>query len=143
MAINMAINMAIFNRPVSRSDSPCLKVLSALRRTRCWRLERDDPQLPIRAEQRGVSGALRLMNTAITGNSSDIGASGLRVHGGMQSCALAATTTICANAHRNVDGPYFLEGAATVCNWQADLTGNGRVDARGLSVLLSSWSGCN
>ncbi len=139
----MAINMAIFNRPVSRSDSPCLKVLSALRRTRCWRLERDDPQLPIRAEQRGVSGALRLMNTAITGNSSDIGASGLRVHGGMQSCALAATTTICANAHRNVDGPYFLEGAATVCNWQADLTGNGRVDARGLSVLLSSWSGCN
>ncbi len=107
------------------------------------RLERDDPQLPIRAEQRGVSGALRLMNTAITGNSSDIGASGLRVHGGMQSCALAATTTICANAHRNVDGPYFLEGAATVCHWQADLTGNGRVDARGLSVLLSSWSGCN
>ena len=139
----MAINMAIFNRPVSRSDSPCLKVLSALRRTRCWRLERDDPQLPIRAEQRGVSGALRLMNTAVTGNSSDIGASGLSVHGDMQSCVLAATTTICTIAHRNVDGPNFLEGAATVCDWQADLTGNGRVDARGLSVLLSSWSGCN
>ena len=135
--------MAIFNWTVSRSDSPCLKVLSALRRTRCWRLERNDPQLPIRAEQRGVSGALRLMNTAVTGNSSDIGASGLRVRGGMQSCVLAATTTICTNARRNVDGPYFLEGAATVCHWQADLTGNGRVDARGLSVLLSSWSGCN
>jgi hypothetical protein len=114
-----------------------------LRRTRCWRLERNEPQLPIRSEQRGVSGALRLMNTAVAGNTSDIVASGLRVHGDMQSCVLAATTTICANAHRNVDGPYFLEGAATVCDWQADLTGNGRVDARGLSVLLSSWSGCN
>ena len=90
-----------------------------------------------------MSGALRLMNTAVTGNSSDIGASGLRVRGGMQSCVLAATTTICTNAHRNVDGPYFLEGAATVCDWQADLTANGRVDARSLSVLLSSWSGCN
>jgi len=139
----MAINMAIFNRPVSRSDSPCLKVLSALRRTRCWRLERDDPQLPIRAEQRGVSGALRLMNTAITGNTSDIVASGLSVHGDMQSCVLAATTTICTNARRNVDGPYFLEGAATVCDWQADLIGNGRVDAHDLSILVSSWRGCN
>ena len=139
----MSIDMAIFNWTVSRSDSPCLKVLSALRRTRCWRLERNDPQLPSRAEQRGVSGALRLMNTAVAGNTSDNVACGLRVHGGMQSCVLATTTTICANAHRDVDGPYFLEGAATVCHWQADLTGNGRVDARGLSVLLSSWSGCN
>jgi hypothetical protein len=46
---------------------------------------------------------------------------------------------ICGNTPDNVVGPYLIEGSATVCDCEADLSGNGQVDAADLGILLSVW----
>ena len=86
-----------------------------------------------------VSGILRLTGCTITGNSSGLGAGGLNVIGGMYSCVLTGGTAICSNTTRNVDGPYLIEGSATVCDCLADLTHDGAVNGGDLGVLLSNW----
>ena len=88
-------------------------------------------------------GVMRIVNTSITGNiSGEIvlnGAAGLRVLGRMQSCVLATGTNICNNTPKNVDGPYFIEGAVTVCGCAADITDDGVVNGGDLGVMLSNW----
>ena len=88
-------------------------------------------------------GVLRVVNTSITGNTSGQpiphGAAGLRVLGRMQSCVLATGTNICNNTPKNVDGPYFIEGAVTVCGCAADITDDGVVNGGDLGVMLSNW----
>ena len=88
-------------------------------------------------------GVLRIVNTTITGNTSGqpapTGAGGLRVLGRMQSCVLASGTLVCSNTAKNIDGPYFIEGSATVCGCVADITGDGVVNGGDLGVLLSNW----
>ena len=86
-----------------------------------------------------VPGILRLTGCSLTGNSSGLGAGGLRVIGGMYSCVLSGGTSICFNTTSNVDGPYLIEGSATVCDCLADLTHDGAVNGGDLGVLLSSW----
>ena len=86
-----------------------------------------------------VPGILRLSGCAITGNSSGLGAGGLSVIGGMYSCVLSGGTSICFNTTSNVDGPYLIEGSATVCDCLADLTHDGAVNGGDLGVLLSNW----
>jgi hypothetical protein len=61
------------------------------------------------------------------------------VIGGMYSCVLSGGTSICFNTTSNVDGPYLIEGSATVCDCLADLTHDGAVNGGDLGVLLSSW----
>jgi len=88
-------------------------------------------------------GVMRIVNTSITGNiSGEIvlnGAAGLRVLGRMQSCVLATGTNICNNTPKNVAGPYFIEGAVTVCGCAADITDDGVVNGGDLGVMLSNW----
>ena len=86
-----------------------------------------------------VPGILRLTGCSLTGNSSGLGAGGLRVIGGMYSCVLSGGTSICFNTTSNVDGPYLIEGSATVCDCLADLTHDGAVNGGDLGVLLSNW----
>ena len=86
-----------------------------------------------------VPGILRLTGCSLTGNSSGLGAGGLRVIGGMYSCVLTGGTAICSNTTSNVDGPYLIEGSATVCDCLADLTHDGAVNGGDLGVLLSNW----
>ncbi len=87
----------------------------------------------------GVPGILRISGCTITGNSSGLGAGGLNVIGGMYSCVLSGGTAICSNTTRNVDGPYLIEGSATVCDCLADITHDGAVSGGDLGVLLSNW----
>jgi hypothetical protein len=91
----------------------------------------------------GVPGVLRIEGCSITGNSScgatPFGAGGLRVIGRQSSCVLADGTEICANLARNVDGAYLVDGAATVCDRESDIGGNGQVDAADLGILLGAW----
>ncbi|MDI9404887.1 MAG: right-handed parallel beta-helix repeat-containing protein [Limnohabitans sp.] len=90
-----------------------------------------------------LSGVLRLVDTDIVSNTVGSGsiddAGALRILGRQQSCILSAGTTICTNTPRNVVGPYLVEGAATVCDCEADFSGNGQVDAADLGILLSVW----
>ena len=86
-----------------------------------------------------VPGKLRILNCDIVGNSSGIGAAGVRVQGSMQSCTVAAATTICGNSGRNIDGPFFIEGAVTICDCLADLARDGSVNGGDLGMLLSAW----
>ena len=87
----------------------------------------------------GVPGILRISGCTITGNSSGLGAGGVSVIGGMYSCVLTGGTAICSNTTSNVDGPYLIEGSATVCDCLADLTHDGAVNGGDLGVLLSNW----
>jgi len=86
-----------------------------------------------------VPGVLRLANTLVTGNTTSLGAGGLRVIGRMQGCVLAAGTAVCGNSNRNIDGPYFIEGAVTVCDCMADVTEDGAVNGGDLGVVLNAW----
>ena len=90
-------------------------------------------------DELGVPGVLRLVGTTVTGNTTSDSASGLRVSGGMQSCILSGNTTICNNTPVNVEGPYAIDGNATVCDCNADLNGDGRIDAIDISTLLGNW----
>ncbi|MFM7133833.1 MAG: hypothetical protein ACKO0W_05895 [Planctomycetota bacterium] len=91
----------------------------------------------------GVPGVMRISGTSVSGNQSGFslpnGAGGLRVLGAQRSCVLAGGTSICGNTARNVSGPYLIEGAAEVCDCEADVFENGVVDAADLGILLSSW----
>ena len=91
----------------------------------------------------GVSGVLRIVDSNITGNSTVVGAAGLSVDGRQSACVLAGSTAICANTPRNVEGAYLIEGAVTVCDCLADLTGDGSVDGADLGILLNSWGLAN
>jgi hypothetical protein len=88
-------------------------------------------------------GVLRLVGCTINGNTSGDpianGPAGLRVLGSQSSCVLSGGTSICGNATDNVVGPYLIEGSATVCDCEADMSGNGQVDAADLSILLTVW----
>ncbi len=88
-------------------------------------------------------GVLRLVGCTISGNTSGDpianGPAGLRVLGSQSSCVLSGGTSICGNATDNVAGPYLIEGSATVCDCEGDLSGNGQVDAADLGILLSVW----
>jgi hypothetical protein len=88
-------------------------------------------------------GVLRLVGCTISGNTSGDpianGPAGLRVLGSQSSCVLSGGTSICGNATDNVVGPYLIEGSATVCDCEADMSGNGQVDAADLGILLSVW----
>ena len=54
---------------------------------------------------------------------------------------MAAGTTICGNSGRNIDGPFFIEGAVTICDCLADLARDGSVNGGDLGMLLSQWGG--
>ena len=88
-------------------------------------------------------GKMRLVNCTITGNRSGtitpVGAGGLTVTGTMQSCIIDAGTTICDNLPREVQGPYLISGAPTICDCMADLSGDGVVNGGDLGLLLSAW----
>ena len=86
-----------------------------------------------------VPGVLRIVGSQITGNTTSIRAGGLRVIGRMQSCVIAGGTSICGNSNRNVDGPFFIEGAVTICDCLADLAQDGSVNGGDLGMLLSAW----
>jgi hypothetical protein len=90
-----------------------------------------------------LPGVLRLVDTDIMSNAVGSGsvddAGGLRVLGRQLSCVLSGGTTICSNTPRNVVGPYLIDGSATVCDCEGDLSGNGQVDAADLGILLSVW----
>jgi Lectin C-type domain len=87
----------------------------------------------------GVRGHLRIADTDISANSATIGAAGIRNDGPQVALVLAGTTTVCGNTPRNVEGPFLIEGAASVCGCLADLTGDGQVNGGDLGVVLASW----
>jgi hypothetical protein len=88
-------------------------------------------------------GVLRLVNCSISDNISGdpvaSGPGGLRILGGQSSCVLSGGTTICGNQSRNILGPYYIEGSATVCDCEGDISGNGSINAADLGILLSLW----
>ena len=88
-------------------------------------------------------GVLRLVNCSIRDNISGdpvaSGPGGLRILGGQSSCVLSGGTTICGNQSRNILGPYYIEGSATVCDCEGDISGNGSINAADLGILLSLW----
>ncbi|MFM7261559.1 MAG: right-handed parallel beta-helix repeat-containing protein, partial [bacterium] len=90
-----------------------------------------------------LAGVLRLVDTDIVSNTVAPGtpndAGGLRVLGRQQSCVLSAGSNVCANTPRNIVGPYLIDGTATVCDCEGDMSGNGQVDAADLGILLSVW----
>ena len=86
-----------------------------------------------------VPGLMRIANTEITGNQSGIRAGGLRVLGRMQSCTIASGTVICGNSNLQIEGPYFIEGAATVCDCLADVARDGSVNGGDIGLLLNAW----
>lgn len=61
------------------------------------------------------------------------------VTGRMQSCVVAAGTTLCANLPRNTEGAFFIEGGASVCDCLADLSGDGVVNGGDLGIMLNAW----
>jgi len=87
----------------------------------------------------GVPGGLRIVDTEISGNTSVVGAGGVRHDGRRHALVLAGSTVVCPNVVRNVDGAYVLEGAATVCDCLADVTGDGSVNGGDLGVVLNAW----
>jgi hypothetical protein len=95
------------------------------------------------ADIEGVPGVLRISGCTVSmnasGASSPTGAGGLRVLGPQSSCVLANGTSICGNLARNVGGPYLVDGAASVCDCEADFVGDGVVNAADLGVILNSW----
>ncbi len=91
------------------------------------------------ADSSGVPGVLHIINTSISGHTVDLGAAGLDVIGGMQSCVLSEGTVICNNTVRNVDGPFTIVSNATVCDCLSDMTGDDLVNGFDLSVVLSNW----
>ena len=88
-------------------------------------------------------GKLRMVACTVTGNSSGLDAAGLRMIGTQSSCILTGGTTICTNAPRNTDGPFLIEGDATVCGCLADVTGDGQVNGSDLGIVLNSWGGAD
>ena len=91
------------------------------------------------ADSSGVPGVLHIINTSISGHTVDLGAAGLDVIGGMQSCVLSEGTVICNNTVRNVNGPFTIVSNATVCDCLSDMTGDDLVNGFDLSVVLSNW----
>jgi Lectin C-type domain/Dockerin type I domain len=91
----------------------------------------------------GVAGGLRVVNTTIAGNTSVIGAGGLRHDGSQGALVLAGSTSVCTNLVRNISGPFLLEGAAAVCDCLADVTGDGVVNGGDLGIVLNAWGGAN
>jgi len=90
-----------------------------------------------------VRGKLRMVGCTVTGNASNLDAAGLRMTGAQASCVLTGGTTICSNTPRNVDGPFLIEGTATVCGCLADVTGDGQVNGGDLGIVLNSWGGAD
>ncbi len=90
-----------------------------------------------------LAGTMRLVNTDILDNLVGAGttddAAGLRIIGNQAACVLSAGSVICGNTPDNVVGPYLIQGSATVCDCEADMSGNGQVDAADLGILLSVW----
>jgi len=88
-------------------------------------------------------GVLRLVNCTVASNISGVslpsGPGGIRVLGSQSSCVLSGGTTICGNTQRNIVGPYLIDGSATVCDCEGDMSGNGQVEAADLGILLSVW----
>ncbi|MCE2882924.1 MAG: hypothetical protein LW636_11295 [Planctomycetaceae bacterium] len=95
------------------------------------------------ADTLGVPGVLRLEGCTLSGNTSPIGAGGLLVTGPQSSCVLGDSTSICGNSQRDVSGPYLMDGAATVCDCEADFLGDGFVNGADLGVVLSAWGLAN
>ncbi len=87
----------------------------------------------------GVAGVLRIHNCSISNNHSGYDAGGIYNIGRMQACILSGSTSVCSNTEYNIDGPYYLEGDAQVCDCVADLTHDGFVNAADLGVLLNAW----
>ncbi|MGA1224540.1 MAG: right-handed parallel beta-helix repeat-containing protein, partial [Phycisphaerales bacterium] len=88
------------------------------------------------AARRGV---LRLVATSITANTSGLGAGGVRALGNLGCVVLSEGSEVCGNLQGNIDGPYLIDGAATVCDCLADLTGDGLVNGGDLGIVLNSW----
>ena len=90
-----------------------------------------------------LPGVLRIVDTDIVSNIVGAGtptnAGGLRILGRQQSCVLASGTVVCGNTPDNVVGPYLAENSFTVCDCEADLSGNGQIEAADLGILLSVW----
>ena len=90
-------------------------------------------------------GTLHIVNSTITGNRSGngtpAGAGGVMIAGRMQSVVVHGGTTVCDNVPRNIEGPYFIAGAPTVCDCMADLSGDGAVNGGDLGLLLNAWGG--
>jgi hypothetical protein len=87
----------------------------------------------------GTAGALRIVDTEISGNTTIVGAGGVRHDGRQSSLVLAGATVVCPNTVRNIDGPFLLEGGATVCDCLTDMTGDGSVNGGDLGVVLNAW----
>jgi hypothetical protein len=87
----------------------------------------------------GTAGALRILDTEISGNTTVVGAGGVRHDGRQASLVLAGATVVCPNIVRNIDGPFLLEGGATVCDCLTDVTGDGSVNGGDLGVVLNAW----
>ncbi|MFZ4749015.1 MAG: hypothetical protein ACOYMM_00770 [Phycisphaerales bacterium] len=90
-------------------------------------------------------GTLHIVNSTITGNRSGngtlAGAGGVMIAGRMQSVVVHGGTTVCDNVPRNIEGPYFIAGAPTICDCMADLSGDGAVNGGDLGLLLNAWGG--
>ena len=87
----------------------------------------------------GIAGGLRIVDTEISGNTSVVGAGGVRHDGRQPALVLAGSTVVCSNLVRNIEGAYLIEGAATVCDCLADLTGDGAVNGADLGIALNAW----
>ncbi len=87
----------------------------------------------------GTAGALRIVDTEISGNTTIVGAGGVRHDGRQSSLVLAGATVVCPNTVRNIDGPFLLESGATVCDCLTDVTGDGSVNGGDLGVVLNAW----
>jgi hypothetical protein len=79
------------------------------------------------------------LDTEISGNTTVVGAGGVRHDGRQSSLVLAGATVVCPNIVRNIDGPFLLEGGATVCDCLPDVTGDGSVNGGDLGVVLNAW----
>ena len=86
-------------------------------------------------------GSLRLASSFVTENAAPV-AGGILVAASDPSASLViAGSTVCGNGALswNIFGDYTTEGESTVCDLAGDIDGDGCVDSRDITALLSAW----
>ena len=86
-----------------------------------------------------IAGLLAAVSSAAAVIGLSLGAGGVRHDGRQPALVLAGSTVVCTNLARNIEGAYLIEGAATVCDCLADLTGDGAVNGADLGIALNAW----
>jgi len=86
-------------------------------------------------------GALRLTSSFVTENAGPVAGGILVAPSEPPTALVVADSTVCNNGTLawNIYGGYTTEGTSTVCDIAGDIDGDGCVDARDITALLSAW----